>query len=151
MIGELGVGDRDLSAQRRRAPRIRHLPAFIRSSIVASIVVSMRLTKKLATEDMRETILAPGDAVLEAGEKGLGDRLVHVDREQQGDVDVDAARGELADRRHARARARHLDHQIGPVDVGPEPARLVDRLRVESARKGETSMLAKPSAPFSRS
>ena len=48
--------------------------------------------------------------------------------EYQGDVDVDALADQRFDGRYALRRRGHLDHDVGTVDVGEEPARLVDRL-----------------------
>ena len=58
---------------------------------------------------------------------GLGDRAIHVDAEQQCDIDVDAFGDEMANGAQSRLGRGHLDHQIGPVDSMPEPPRFQDR------------------------
>src|ERR671914_396459 len=80
--------------------------------------------------------LARVEAALHAPDIGLGHRDVRLDREQQSDVDVDALGDRLLDRRHALLGARDLDHHVGPVDAGPEVARLRERgLRVVRVRR----------------
>ena len=69
--------------------------------------------------------------VLEAVDEGVRDRLVHVAREQQRDVDVDPLGGQRAHGGDAGNGARHLDHQVAPPDRVPQVACLGDRgLRV---------------------
>ena len=53
LVGELRVGDRDLALELARAAR-RSAAPLATSSSCASAIVSMRLTKKLATEAMRD-------------------------------------------------------------------------------------------------
>ena len=135
LISELGVGDRDLPAQRgeRLGFGISRLQPRVDRLVDPGVDAADEEARHRG--DARD-VLAFGDAVLEAGDESLGDRLVHVDREQQGDVDVDALGGQRADRRHARPGAGDLDHQIGPVDGGPEPAGLVDRRLGRAGEKG---------------
>ena len=58
----------------------------------------------------------------------MGDLLVDALREQQGDVDRDPLRRELADRRKPGGSGRHLDHQVVAADRLVEAARLLQRL-----------------------
>ena len=62
-------------------------------------------------------------------EVGVDDLLVARDGEEQRDVDVDAARGELLDRRDAGLGGRDLDHHVGPGEARPQLERLLDRRR----------------------
>ena len=57
-----------------------------------------------------------GNPGLQTCEIRLGDGLVCRYREQQRHVDVDAVFGELANRRDALGRARHLDHHVRAAD-----------------------------------
>ena len=76
-------------------------------------------------------IAAARDERFETIDVRLGGPLVGVLREQQRDVDVDALRDQLAHRGDALRRARHLDHQVGAPDGGPQAPRVRKRaLRV---------------------
>ena len=92
-----------------------------------STATSMRLTKKLATLAILLAIAALRDQMFEPRQIGFDDLLIDLLREQQRDVDVDAFADELADRRQAGLRRRHLDHQVVAADRPPEPPRLGDR------------------------
>ena len=92
-------------------------------------MVSTRETKNEATEAMRVDRLPARHAPLEAGEVGVDDLLVARDGEQQRDVDVDAAGGELLDRGDAGLGGGDLDHHVGPREAAPELERLLDRRR----------------------
>ena len=65
-------------------------------------------------------------------------RLHHLavagDGEEQRDVDVDALRQALPDRRNALGGSGNLDHDVGPVAFAPEAPRLGDRARRCRAR-----------------
>jgi hypothetical protein len=66
-------------------------------------------------------------ASLEAGDVRVDHLLVARDGEQQRDVDVHAARGELLDRGDPGLGRGDLDHHIGPCEPAPEVDRLLDR------------------------
>ena len=66
------------------------------------------------------------DEALEAALVGEVDGLVVRDREEQGDVDVDAFTDQRLDGRQALGGGRDLDHQIGPTHGCPEATGLVD-------------------------
>ena len=53
--------------------------------------------------------------------------LVALERKQQGDVDVDAAKGELLDRDDAGVCGRDLDQKVRDLELLPEPHGLLDR------------------------
>jgi hypothetical protein len=71
--------------------------------------------------------LADSEAVLETREVRVDHLLVAGEREQQCDVDVDAASGQLLDRGDTRRGGRDLDHHVRPVEPVPEVDRLLDR------------------------
>ena len=76
-------------------------------------------------------MLSGRDASFEAREVGVDDLFVACDREQQCDVDVDAAGGELFDRGYPGFRGGNLDHHVRSREPGPQVDRLRDgRLRV---------------------
>ena len=56
----------------------------------------------------------------------FGHLAVVLDREEQGDVDVDAVGEAALDRRPALLGAGNLDHDVGPVHRPPEPHRFGD-------------------------
>ena len=128
LIGELGVGDRDLALQRGqpfffgRVVRSRDL--FV--ELLVDRAVDAADEKAGDARDMGG-IAALGDVFFEAGEIGLGDLDVDLLREQQRDVDADAFADQVLDRGQAFGRRRHLDHQVLAVDVLPEPLGFGDR------------------------
>jgi hypothetical protein len=65
-------------------------------------------------------------ALLERRQVGLHHAAVGVDREEERDVHVDALGEQRAHRAGPALRARHLDHDVRPVDGRPEPAALLD-------------------------
>ena len=70
--------------------------------------------------------LASGEAGLQRRQVCLGHLQVVLDREQQGDVDVDAGGQALLDRRPALRGSGDLDHDIGPAYRPPKPVGLRD-------------------------
>ncbi len=66
--------------------------------------------------------------MLQAADEGVGDRLVAVEREDQGNVDVDAFIDHLLDRGQALGRRRNLDHDVGAIGTLEEVASLGDGL-----------------------
>ena len=87
----------------------------------------MRETKNEATDAIPSHRQARVDPALEAAQIRLDDLLVALDGEQQRDVDVDAAGGQLLDRADAAAGRRHLDQHVGEIEPVPELERLGDR------------------------
>ena len=66
-------------------------------------------------------------ASLQRPHERLRHLAVVLQREEQGDVDVDALGEEALDRRPAFPGPGHLDHHVRPVHLGPEPPALGDR------------------------
>src|SRR5690606_33005888 len=66
-------------------------------------------------------------ASLERVDVGAGDRLVVLQREEEGDIDVDALGQERPDGGLAFLGSRNLDHQVRPVDRLPEDTRVLER------------------------
>ena len=71
--------------------------------------------------------LAGLEPALHRADEALGDLFVGLDREQQRDVDVDAAGQRLLDRVEALVGPRDLDHQVRAVHAAPEVLRLPQR------------------------
>ena len=111
----MGVGDRDAAAQRGVGGKQR-----------VGLGVDARDEERGHRGD-RVDGLAGGRAPLEAGEVGVDHLLVARDGEQQRDVDVDAAGGELLDRGDPGLGGGHLDHHVGPGEPAPQLERLLDR------------------------
>ena len=120
-VGELRVGDRRLAAQP------------IRQLFVAELV------QPLVDRDIDAADEDAGDAadlgdiaagplqILEPRDICFDHLLVDAHGEEQGDVDVQPATDQLADRRNAGRRRRHLHHQIGTLHRRPQPQRLGHR------------------------
>ena len=68
-----------------------------------------------------------GAQLLQAGNIGAGNRLIHLDCEQQGDVDIGAFADQLSDGRNTSLGGRDFDHDILTVNRRPQPPRLFDR------------------------
>ena len=107
LIGELGVGDRDLAAQLLQGGALRRTRGSL-DRLVEQLVHRGIDAADEEARDARDAAdrLTRRDALFEAGEKGLDHLLVDLLREQQRDVDVDAFGEQLADRRNAGARWR---------------------------------------------
>ena len=108
LVGELGVGDGRLSAQRRslgqdRIDRRVH-PRDEEAGHGVHVIDRLPL-------------LHPS---LQPADEGPVDGLVVGQREQQRHVDVDAGGNRLLDGGHALGRPRDLDEDVGPVDPPPE-------------------------------
>ena len=86
-------------------------------------------------------------APLEAGEVGVDDLLVALDGEQQRDVDVDAAGGELLDRGDPGLGGGNLDHHVGPREALPQLERLLDGRRGVVGEVGRALERDEPVAP----
>ncbi len=127
LIGDLGVGDGDLAAQRLQG---RRLGIAFGDALVDGLVDLAVDAADEEAGDARDPahIAAVRLQRLEARDVGLGHRQIGVDGEEQRDIDVDPLADQGADGRNARLRPRDLDHQVRPVDRPPEPPRLGDGL-----------------------
>jgi hypothetical protein len=108
-----------MAARPRRSGR----PAVVTSG---STAVSTRETKKLATEAMVQR-RAAADPFLQAAQVCVRDVRVALDREEQGDVDIDAGRRGAPRGLDAGRGGGDLDHGVGPVDALPQVERRGDR------------------------
>ncbi len=63
---------------------------------------------------------------LQPGDVGLRHLIILIEREHQGNVDVDPLTDERLDGRHALGRGGHLDHHVGPIDGCEQPTRFRD-------------------------
>ena len=125
LIGELGVGDRDLALQRGQpllfgAGRWRLRDLFV--ELLVDRAVDAADEEAGDAGDMGG-IAALGDVFFQAGDIGLGDLDIDLLREQQRDVDADAFADQMLDRGQAFRRRRHLDHQVLAVDLASRAAR----------------------------
>ena len=120
-VGEFRVGDRRLAAQ-----PIRHL-------LVAELVQPLvDRSIDAADEDAGDAadlgdVAAGSLQILEPGDIGFDHLLVDAHGEEQGDVDVQPATDQLADRGNAGRGRRHLHHQVGTLHRRPQPQRLGHR------------------------
>ncbi len=113
-VGDARVGDAGLPAQRRV---VRQHPV--------DLGVDARHEERRDAPDAVDRL--PGsEPALEAAQVRLGDLDVAFDAEQQRDVDVDAVGDQLLHGADADLRARHLDHDVGPVERAEQPAHLAD-------------------------
>ncbi len=129
LVGELGVGDRDLALQRFE-PRLFRGIGGSGDALVERLVderVDAADEEARHTRDLVRVAAFPGEG-FEPAHIGLGDLGIDLLREQEGDVDVDALADQGADGRQPGLGAGHLDHQILAPDLAPQPARLLDRL-----------------------
>ena len=117
LVGELGVGDRNLALEPRCAFLLRTPQQLVHGRVDA--------TDEEARDacDFRH-VAARFEPIFKAEHIGVGDLLIDVDREQQRDIDVDPLRDERADRRQTGFRRGDLDHQIGARDDAPKMDRL---------------------------
>ena len=113
-------------------------------------MASTRETKNEATEAIASIGLAAAHASFQAREVGVDDLLVARDREQQRDVDVDAARGQLLDRRHAGLGGGDLDHHVRPCEPVPQLDGLLDGGRGVVGEVGRALEGDEPVAPGAR-
>ena len=129
--GQLRVGDRDLAAnllQVRALLAAGGLEALVDDGIDGGIDAADEEACHAGTS--RHVPAGRGQS-FQALDIGQGDRLVGRLREQQGDVDVDAFADQRGDGRNPGLGARHLDHQVRPVDRCPQtPCLDHGRLRV---------------------
>ena len=87
----------------------------------------MRLTKKLATLPVFEMSPTGSLQILKPGDIGFNDLFVDAHGKKQGDVDVQPAADQMADRRNAGRGRRHLHHQVGALHRRPQPQSFVYR------------------------
>ena len=88
----------------------------------------MRLMKKLATLAMRLTSPPLLANCFRPAMYASATLLIHVLREEQRHVDIDAFADELLDRGNPFRRAGHFDHQVFAAHRFPQAARFVDGL-----------------------
>jgi len=127
LIGELGVGDRDLALQRGEplllAWIVRPCDLFVELFVDRAVDAA---DEKAGDAGDMGWIAAAGDMFLKTGKVGLGNLDIGLLREQQRDVDADALADQMLDRGQAFRRRRHLDHQVFAMDVLPKPLGLAD-------------------------
>ena len=127
LIGELGIGDGDLALERIEARFLVRIVGlrdlFVEQLVDRGIDAADKETRHAG--DLRN-VATLGGQHLKAGQIGFDNLLVDGLREQQRDIDVDAAGDQIMDRRHAFGRARHLDHQVLAADLAPQPLGFVD-------------------------
>ena len=135
LVGQLGIGDRDLALERREA---RLLVGIVR---LRDFLVDELVDRAVdAADEEAGDARHPGDVAalagqqLEAGDVSLGDLFIDRLREQQRDIDVDALGDQRPDGRQPGRRRRHLDHQVRAIDIAPQPLRLGDRGIISRAR-----------------
>ena len=107
----------------------------------ASIAVSIRLMKKLATLATRFTSPPPHANLSSPAMYACRHLLVGVLREQQRHVDVDAFADQLLNGGNALRRRRNLDHQVVAADCRHNRRASSSVPAVSYASSGETSRL----------
>ena len=118
VVGDLRIGDRRLAAQ-----------VLASGALERGVDLGVDARDEEARHRRgRLERLAPLGATLEPADVGLGDRLIARHGEQQRDVDVQADRGQLLERAHARVGARHLDQHVRAIDRGAMMLGRLDRL-----------------------
>src|SRR5204863_9276945 len=126
-IGELRVGDRGFATE-----RVDLLAFFGCGALEDRVEPLVDLAVDAAHKEAGDgsnvlDVLPGGNALLQASHVRLDDSSVCVEREQQGDVDVQPTRDQATYRIGTFDCPRHLDHHVRPVDRGPEPRRLAHR------------------------
>src|SRR3954454_1036480 len=116
LVGELGVGDRQLAAELFLALLVEAL---------VGLAVHARDEERRDTRHLAR-VSAGLDEVLEALDVGLGDRAVAVQAEDQRDVDGDAGADRLLDRAQAVLRRGDLDVDVRAVDELAQARGLLD-------------------------
>ena len=117
LVGELGVGDRELALELGVAGLVEPL---------VGLGVDARHEERGDGGDAGR-VAAALDEPLQAADVGLGDLAVALEREDQRDVDGDPARDRLLDRRQALLRGGDLHEQVRAVDQLVEVRGLLDR------------------------
>ena len=125
LVGDLGVGDRDLAPQ--RGERVGRRVAGLDPGVDGVVDLGVDAADEEAGDagDQRD-VAAAGVQSFQAREVGFRHGQIGVEPEQQRDVDVDPLADQLADGGRAGLGAGNLDHQIRPIDRAPEPPRLGD-------------------------
>ena len=120
-VGEFSVGDCCLAAQ-----SVRHL--FVAELVQPLVDRNIDAADEDAGDAGNLGDVAAGPLqILEPGNIGVDHLLVDRHGKQQRDVNVQPTAGQLADRRNAGRRRRHLHHQIGALHRRPQPQRLAHR------------------------
>ena len=122
LVGQPGVGDGGLAAQRL---------GLLRADLVEPLVdlgVDPGDEERRDGADARTGRCPAFCARSRPVEERVHHRVVAVQAEDQRDVDADALRQRLADRRQAPHGGRDLDEQVRPVDEPPQRPRLGDGL-----------------------
>ncbi len=129
LIGELRVGDRNFALQ------LLQLGLCGRRGSCGDLLVELVVHQGIdaAHEEARHAghlvrVPALFGKSFQPGNVGVGDFRIDLLRKQQSDVDVDPLADQGADRRQPRLGAGHLDHQVAPIHLVPQPARFLDRL-----------------------
>jgi hypothetical protein len=128
LVDQLGVGDRNLARQRaQQGPFPFH--GRRRQPVLDQLVEGgvHPADEEAGHAGHARRIAAARQEPLQARQIRLGDLLVHVLREQQRGVDVDAFADQLLDGGNPLRRRRNLDHQVVAPDRAPQPSRLVER------------------------
>ncbi len=118
-VGQLRIGDRDL------APQIEQPSAFGLDATIGFGVHPAHEERGHRGQSIQRLSCPPPS--LEGPDIGLRHLAIVVQGEEQGDVDVDPLREQALDRGPAFSGTGHLDHQVGPIHLGPEAASLRDR------------------------
>ena len=118
LVGELGVRDRELALQ-----------LVVAADLVEALVGLGVDAGDEERGDRGDAARVPAalDEALEPADVGLGDLAMAVEREDQRDVDRDAARDRLLDRRQALLGGRDLHEQVLAVDQRVQALGLLDR------------------------
>ena len=137
-VGELGVGDRRLAAERleQRGGLAGAAPALLVEQAVDGRVDPAHEEAR----DGRDPVdaLARCEPPVESVQVRVHDGVVAGEGEDECDVDVQPIGDRLLDGGHAGARRRDLDHQVRTIDRAPEPVRLAHRpLRVVREPRGD--------------
>ena len=113
LVGQSGVGQPGLAAQRQS------VIGADRVQLLVDLAVHPGDEERGHRVDLGQVV--PGlTRLLEAGEEGVHDAAIAVQREDQRHVDADALGQHLADGRQPLEGGRDLDEQVGTVDRLPE-------------------------------
>ena len=120
LVGELGVRDRELAAQRERLVGADRVQALVGLGVDAR-------DEEARDRCDRARVAAALHEPLEPADVGLGDRRVALEREDQRDVDRAALRDALLDRAEPGLGGGDLHERVRAVDPLVQAERLVDR------------------------
>ena len=125
-VSHLGGGDGHLAEQGRSPVSPILPPASAFFSRIGSIMVSIRLRKKLATEATRSMGLPLIILSSSPAEVCLGHLAVPREAEEERDVDIDPLADQLPDGGEPLRGCRYLDEDVRPVHGLPEHVGLID-------------------------